>query len=358
MKGKALIPLALGAVVGLVAIKFLVDTVQRAQGESPETITTFVAKVDVPASIELSAEMLAQVETPKSPLVPEGAFTKAEDLIGRVTSKSIPQGSVISPLSLAPPGTHPGLTERIEEGFRAVSLRIDDVTGVAGQIRPGDFVDVIVVMRVNRGRKTATISRIILQKIKVIAVGQNLGSSAETSSATPARSVTLLVRDVDVPKLHLAQTQGTITLAMRGADDRLIPDTGYASTLDWQEPPQDPDTDPQSAVAGRLDQALAAAGPVETAKPFAVTVINGPLCRPGGTTVQRVTYENHSSMKVVAIETGRGGQERVSAPDSAEGIMRQPRRARPHEADVSSFGRDGQRSGEYQQPPDREIDQE
>lgn len=111
MKSKAIIPLALGVVVGLVAIKFLVDTVQRAQGKPAETVTTFVARADIPASVEITAGMLAQVETPRSPLVPEGAFTSTKELVGRVTSKGIPQGSVISPLSLAPPGTHPGLTD-------------------------------------------------------------------------------------------------------------------------------------------------------------------------------------------------------------------------------------------------------
>lgn len=309
MKSKAIIPLALGVVVGLVAIKFLVDTVQRAQGKPAETVTTFVARADIPASVEITAGMLAQVETPRSPLVPEGAFTSTKELVGRVTSKGIPQGSVISPLSLAPPGTHPGLTERIQEGYRAVSVRIDEVTGVAGQIRPGDFVDVIVVMDVKRGPKNDTISRIILQKIKVLAVGQSLGPRSEAESAVLARSVTLLVRDMDAPKLHLAQTQGKITLAMRGAGDLLIPEAGYASTLDWQQPPEERDTGPQLAATDSLGQPLAAVVPlpVDSGKPFAVTVINGPLHRDGTSAIQQVTYENRNSMKVVAIETARGG---------------------------------------------------
>ncbi|HUU83087.1 MAG TPA: Flp pilus assembly protein CpaB [Phycisphaerae bacterium] len=357
MKMKAIIPLALGVVVGLVAIKFLVDTVQRAKGEPAETVTTFVAKTDIPASIELSAEMLARVETPKSPLVPEGAFTSPDELIGRVTSKSIPQGSVISPLSLAPPGTPPGLTERIDEGFRAVSVKIDEVSGVAGQVRPDDFVDVIVVMKVKHGRKTDTIARIILQKVKVIAVGQNLASQTQADAASLARSITLLVRDLDVPKLHLAQTQGKITLAMRGVDDRLIPEAGRVSSLDWEETPEDQQDDPSSAPADTL---LASAAPFapKASQLYAVTVINGPLRRDGATAIQHVTYENRNSMKVVSIETNRGGQSQADAADGGETVTRSRRGVEPYDDDAQPYSRDDQRSGEYEQPPDREIDQE
>ncbi|MHC4065296.1 MAG: SAF domain-containing protein, partial [Planctomycetota bacterium] len=105
MKSSAIIPLVLGAIVGLVAIKFGVDAIQRAQGEPTELVTTLTAKTDIPASSAITEDMVAVVETPVSPLVPEGGLSSVEDVVGRVTSKAIPQGSVISPLSLAPLGT-------------------------------------------------------------------------------------------------------------------------------------------------------------------------------------------------------------------------------------------------------------
>lgn len=352
MKSKAIIPLALGMVVGLAAIKFLVDAVQRAQGQSPELITTVVATTDIAASTAITREMVKLVETPRSPLVPEGGFTTSDEIVGRVTSNSIPRGSVIAPRSLAPPGTLPGLTERIDEGYRAVSVKIDEVSGVAGQLRPGDFVDVIVVMNVRRGRRNETMSRIILQKIKVIAVGQNLAAPAEGGAGKLARSVTLLVRDVDAPKLHLAQTQGKVTLAMRGADDRLTPEAGIVSTLDWEQPEE---VASEPAPAEQVREAFASAAPLESNRPFSVTVVNGPL-RGSDAAIQQVTYQNRRSMKVLAVEVSNTGGEQVSAPDGAGDPRRLPRGARYYEGDPRAGG--GQWPGGYQQPPDREIDPE
>ncbi len=374
MKSRAIIPLLLGGVVGLAAIKFGVDALQRAQGTPTEMVKTVVARVDIPASYEITPEMLGLIETPASPLIPEGAFTSVEALGGRVTSKGIPQGAVIGPLSLAPPGTPPGLTERIPEGFRAVSVKIDEVSGVAGQITPGDYVDVIVVLSVNRGRRAETISRIILQRIKVLAVGRSLGPAGEAATGQNvgpqqmARSITLLVADVDVPKLHLAQRKGEVTLAMRGADDRMLADNnGRASTIDWEQDPAEapsPDADgpPEAAPTTIAEQVAMNLGPEQPAdtpgppdQPYTVTVVNGPIRAEGTSTVQRVTYENRYSMRVTDVSLGRTGEGYAGSPDSTEGIMRRTRPA--HTVDVldPAAVRDANWTGGSTEPQDREI---
>jgi pilus assembly protein CpaB len=362
MKSKAIIPLLLGVIVGLAAIKFGVDALQRAQGEPSETITTVVARSDISESVEVTPDMVTTVQTALSPLVPDGAFTKAEDVVGRVTSKGIPKGTAISPLWLAPPGTPPGLTERIEEGFRAVSVKIDEVSGVAGQIKPGDFVDVIVVMKISRGRETETISRIILQRIKVLAVGQNLGDPrGKAGPQKLARSVTLLVQDAEVPKLHLAQTQGKVTLAMRGSDDQLMADTGHASTGEWlnPRPPQaeDDSTPEATPLAGLFSQVAEPDAPKEK-ETFAVTVVNGPLRAQGTSPVQQVIYENRDSMKVINVGTGRTGRPQPAGPDSAESILRPPRKSGPDMYEERFPDRDGSRSDWTRQPQDREMPEE
>jgi len=366
MKSSIMIPLVLGVVVGLVAIKFGVDAIQRAQGEPAKVITTVTARTDIPASAEITEEMVVAVETPATPLIPEGAFSRAEDVVGRVTAKSVPQGSVIAPLSLAPPGTPPGLTERIEEGYRAVSVKIDEVSGVAGQIKPGDYVDVIVVMRVRRGPKDETISRIILQRVKVVAVGQNLAATADGGSRKPAKSVTLLVRDVDAPKLHLAQTQGKVTLAMRGMDDRMLADTGFSSTTDWSgdgpdaaagaSPASAPPTTPAEQVLRAVSTPVPT--PESTKKPFEVTVVLGPLRAEGTAVVQRIVYEDPKSMRVVNVEVGRSGQGHAASADSAESILRRPaRRGRDDDRDRPS-NREYEWLDGTEEPEDREIAEE
>ncbi|MCP4248833.1 MAG: Flp pilus assembly protein CpaB [bacterium] len=372
MKSKAMIPLLLGVVVGLVAIKFGVDALQRAQGTPAETVNTLVAKLDIPASVAITPDMITVVETPVTPLLPEGAFTKLEDIKDRVTAKAIPKGAVIAPGNLAPPGTHAGIGERIEEGYRAVSVKIDETSGVAFQIQPGDYVDVIVVMKVKRNGKEETISRIILQRTKVAAVGQNLGGSTGDGTQKMARSVTLLVRDTNVPKLHLAQTLGKVTLAMRGLDDQLVAEADPASSSMWDSNQQDavPETgdplalpEPDLAAADRpirLPENSQPAQP-EPKKKFEVAIFNGPIMAPGTTPVTRVTYEGRNSMRVIDVSPGRGGFGPVASPDSAEGLLRTSRRGMGEGRRSRLLDRQSGRRGwsnDTEEPQDREISEE
>lgn len=363
MKSKAMIPLILGGVVGLLAIRFASDAIRRAKGTPTETVKAVVARIDIPASCELTVDMLEALETPKTPLVPDGAFTEVQQLVGRVTSKAIPQSAVIAPLSLAPPGTPSGLTERIPEGYRAVSVKIDEVSGVAGQIKPGDYVDVIVVMRVKRGREDETISRIILQRVKVLAIGLSLGDSTPAGPQQMARSLTLLVANTDVPKLHLAQTQGKVTLAMRGADDSILAEDSFVSSEEWEgdtgrqgqqtePPPADLAGPPASGPGSVLTPSLP---PDPANAPFTVTVVLGPLQAEGTAAVQRITYENRNSLNVVDVSMGRTGEGSTGSPDSAEGILRQPRRPQQTDKLDRAAERGDQWSGGPDEPADREI---
>ncbi|MCH7814367.1 MAG: Flp pilus assembly protein CpaB [Planctomycetes bacterium] len=372
MKSKAMIPLLLGVVVGLVAIKFGVDALQRAKGTPAETVHTLVARIDIPASVAVTPDMVTVVETPVTPLLPEGAFGKFEDIEGRVTAKAIPQGAVVAPANLAPPGTRAGIGERIEEGYRAVSVKIDETSAVGYQIQPGDYVDVIVVMKVRRNKKEETISRIILQRTKVAAVGQNLGAPTGNVSQKKARSITLLVRDADVPKLHLAQTLGKVTLAMRGLNDRLLATASQASSSMWDEDEQaaaPPSVDPLAMPGPDLfagDKPIrrpgkSQPGPEEPKKKFEVVIFNGPIMAPGTIPVQRVTYEDRSSMRVVDVTGGRGGLNPVGSADSAEGLLRTSRfnlndNRRSRLLDRQS-GRRGW-SKDTEEPKDREISEE
>jgi pilus assembly protein CpaB len=231
MKKVAIIPLAMGVLVGGLAIKFGLDTIQEAKANSrQQMVTTVVATVEIQATSEIDLTMVKLVETPMTPLLGKNSFTKLEDVVGRVASATIAEGGVVRDAVLAPVGTPAGLMVRIKQGFRAVSVKIDEVTGVAFQLRPGVFVDVIAVMDVRRGRRKETISRILLQAIEVAAVGRTLNDGDEgRGKGKVAKSVTLLVKDSDVPRLHLAQTKGRLTLAMRSPDDKLVADTGEAT---------------------------------------------------------------------------------------------------------------------------------
>lgn len=229
MKKVAIIPLVLGVVVGGLAIKFGLDTIQKAEAKGRvEMVTAVVAADDIPATSEIKEAMVTTVKTPVTPLLGRDSFQDLKDVVGRVAHAAIPRGAVVREALLAPVGTPSGLMVRIPKGFRAISLKINEVSAVGYQLRPGSVVDVIAVMK--SGRRREMVSRIILQQIKVLAVGRTLTATSDLNAKPKAaKSVTLLVRDSDVPKLYLAQTNGKVTLAMRSPDDTLVSGSGLAS---------------------------------------------------------------------------------------------------------------------------------
>jgi len=238
MKGKAIVPLVLGLCVGLVAVKFLVDAVQKARGSTAkaEAVKVVRARIDIDSYMKITEEAVELVETSDDTFAPaQERFTSLEEVLGQVTSKSIPQHSPILKSMIAPEGTPAGMRGMVKEGFRAVSVRIDEVTGVAYQIKPGDWVDVIVVMDVDTGqgrRGKETVAEVILQRVQVAAIGQATtgppSSQEGRSNVKPAKSATLLVAEDDVPKLHLAGTRGKLTLAMRGDGDTTTDNGAFA----------------------------------------------------------------------------------------------------------------------------------
>jgi pilus assembly protein CpaB len=230
MNKVAIIPLAVGLIIGVVAIKFGLDTLQEAKASGRvELVNAVVAIAEIPATYEIAPNMVKLIETPKTPLLGTDSFTELKDVVGRVVDATIPAGSAIREAILAPDGTPPGLRVRIAPGFRAVSVKIDEVSGVAYQLQPGSFVDVFAVMTSRRDGSKKTASRLVLQQVEVGAVGRTLSSGADPGGkGKAAKSVTLLVKDREVSKLHLAQVRGKLTFALRGSDDESLADNEWS----------------------------------------------------------------------------------------------------------------------------------
>lgn len=269
MKKGTIIPLVLGLILGVVAIKLFLSGIQKAKAGAQAAVVPAVVTVDdIPATAEITPAMLKVVETPATPLLGRDSFKQVKDVIGRVAQTTIPRGVAVREELLAPPGTPSGLMVRIPKGYRAVSVKINEVSAVGYQLRPGSFVDVIAVMHV--GRHKELVSRIILQQVKVVAVGRTLQNQSESGGKSKAaQSVTLLVKDSEVPKLHLAQTQGKITLAMRSPDDVLESDPGQASESELLGL-KPPDT-PKPVINPFLAGAFSMSPPAN----YDLTVVNG-----------------------------------------------------------------------------------
>jgi pilus assembly protein CpaB len=330
MKSKAVIPLVFGLVVGVIAIKYTMDAVKRAQGASTESelIQVIVARQDIPSTAAITPDMLVVTQTPKTPLLPPDTYAKLEDLSGRVALKSIPQGAPVLPSMIAPKGTLPGLLVRVKDGYRAVAVKIDESSGVGYLVNPNDWVDVLAVMEVSKGRKTDTISKVVLERVQVGAVGQILNGGPEDSgsgnSNSHAKTVTLLVKVEDVPKLHLAQTRGRITLAMRGNDD-----TQIVGTESLDEEAGDKPAD--SSLLAKLWKS-ATTRPVDAAEPVeavettsvddqshthTVAVVNSTAAGDDGMAVKHITFLNDQSMEVVSTDAGMAPGPRYHRPPVA-----------------------------------------
>ena len=319
MKGKAIIPLVVGLCIGLVAIKFVVDAVREAQatGTPKETVTVVRAAADINVGEEFSPDLLEEVEVIPSGLVPANQRVGSiADLEGRVAVKTIPQGAAVLKTMLAPEGTKPGMVARVPRGFRAFSVPISETSAVAFQFRPGDWVDVIVVMDIKgAGRRTETISEVILQNIQVIAVGRSQSSRATTGNqkAKAAKSATLLVPEMEVPKLHLARTRGTIALALRGDDGMTTPHGARAALSDLFTLPASSKADEPTPVPAPRIEIVQVTKP----EPYPVTIYAG-LSGRLGVHVQRLTFESERSRRLLAFQRGRiNGQRAVMTSQSA-----------------------------------------
>ena len=235
---------------------------------------------------------------------------------------------------LAPPGTPGGMVGRIPPGYRAVSVKIDEVTGVAYQIKSGDWVDVIVVMDVDSGgmgRSKHTVAEVILQNVQVLAMGRSVGGSPDERGAStkPAKSATLLVRVEEAPRLHLAGTRGKITLAMRGSDDEITDDPVVADSselfgLHGKGPPS-----PVQQVATTRTRDVR---DLVFERPHSVTVFRN-TAREQDPKVRQITFANSHSRTIVGIS----GAPTNRTPEDQQGNQRRNNAARsPTNPDYSS----------------------
>ena len=148
------------------------------------------------------------------PLV--GAFAKPEDIVGRVVLYPLSPGQPILDRDLSAPGSGVGLTTRIPEGMRAISLKTDQVVGVAGFLLPGTHVDVLVTFRTQDSPNP--ISSTVVQDAQVIAAGQKMQPDPE-GKPTTVDVVTLLVNPLDAERVVLASSQGTVHFVLRNGTD-------------------------------------------------------------------------------------------------------------------------------------------
>ena len=234
MRNKRLLFVLASAVVfGLVAAFSVSRYLSDAQANTRNMNNVVVAKVDIPLGTKIEAEQLSTVQFPSN-AIPEGTFDNANKLIGRVSVVNVAAREPVTDFKLAPEGSAGGLSAVIPEGYRAMTVKVDDVIGVAGFLQPGTMVDVLTVIEPNGNSSGNPVSKIVLQNVKVLASGQNLDKPKDQRESDTVKVVTLQVTPEQAEKLALASSEGKLRLMLRNMvdqDDEQTPGADKKSLL-------------------------------------------------------------------------------------------------------------------------------
>lgn len=214
MKSKGLVMLVVALIAGLAAVVF---ASRWMQAQAPTNGQIAVALVDVELGAKLAPEMIKMVTWPTDN-IPPGAFSTSEQLSGRVVKTSLTRGEPILEGKLAPVGTKGGLSAVVAEGKRAMTVRVNDVVGVAGFALPGNYVDIMVnTQKGEQSDKNSALSKVILERILVLAVAQE--ASRDETKPKVVNAVTLEVTPEQAENLDVARNVGTLSLVLRNQVD-------------------------------------------------------------------------------------------------------------------------------------------
>lgn len=231
MNKRFLVALALAVVFGLLAIfvaqKLLKD--QANNNRAREEADVVIAKADIPLGTKITPE---QVNVVKYSLanIPEGAITKREAVVDRVAVTDIANKMPIIARHLAAPDSPAGLPGVLPPGMRAVSVRVDEASSVAGFALAGNYVDVMVIIQ-PQASEAKPVSKVILQSIRVLATGQQM-QQRNDGKPSLVNTVTLLVTPAQAERLKLAESEGKLQLSIRNSTDQLTDKTQGATRRD------------------------------------------------------------------------------------------------------------------------------
>jgi pilus assembly protein CpaB len=181
-----------------------------------------VARIDLQLGAELQPEHLRAIKWPADS-VPAGAFGDPNELVGRGLVLPVAANEPFLPAKLSPIEAGAGLPPVIPEGFRAMSVRVNDVIGVAGYVLPGTRVDVVATVNPTT-QTTGMTSKVILTNVPVLAAGTKIEQNGDDQPMAVS-VVTLQVDPEQAERLTLASNEGQIQLALRNPLDATAPET-------------------------------------------------------------------------------------------------------------------------------------
>jgi pilus assembly protein CpaB len=213
-----------GIMASFLALGWLKGQTQRT--EAPVKVSMLVARQDIAAGTLLTPGQVQAKDWPGT--LPRGAIFRSEEVEGRIASAPFAAGDPIIEAKLAPKGTTPNLTWLLAPDKRAMTVKVDEASGVAGFVTPDNRVDVVATVdRGDYGKNP--VSKVIFQNLRVLGIGQRMEARpGDKPQVVP--TVTLEVTASEGERLALAAQEGRISLVLRGQGDTRLVDTPGAST--------------------------------------------------------------------------------------------------------------------------------
>jgi pilus assembly protein CpaB len=254
------VPCGIARLLGLLAVFFANSYLNRSQRLAYAGGTTKVAVAAAPLAygVDITPDKVRFVDYPNSS-IPPGAFTSASQLmpIGKKRVALLPI-SVNEPIlsdKISGAGQGASIAALLPDGMRAASVRINDVSGVAGFVQPNDSVDVLITRTTLGNENSTQLTDVLLQNVRVIAMDQD--SKNSDGGAKVAKTATLEVSPIDAQKLALAQEVGSLSLVLRKAGDQNNPVVETVSMNDLRYNLYGGARYPAPAVIGGFGSAIA-----------------------------------------------------------------------------------------------------
>ena len=227
MRSRILIVVALAVTVGGGLAYATYNLMQRTD-TPPRTVAmptqaVVTASADLSVGSAITADQVHVVHFPKGD-APEGTFANPSEIIGRAVISPIVRNEPILEGKLAPREAGIGLPPAIPPGMRALSVRVNEVIGVAGYVLPGTHVDVLATASPTQQVQDTT-TKVVLTDVPVLTAGTRLEQDQKDGKPVQVNVVTLLVSPEQSERLTLASTEGKVQLALRNPSDKGTPDT-------------------------------------------------------------------------------------------------------------------------------------
>jgi pilus assembly protein CpaB len=241
-RNRTLLVITIALVTATVASYGVYHAVQRIPVREVEvaSVQVVVASSHLPVGTLVTADMVKLVPWPQRNQVP-GAFTAVDEVVNRGVILPVGENEPITESKLAPLGAGGGLSPTIPTGMRAVSVKVNEVIGVAGFVVPGSRVDVLVTVGQN-GAGNTSITRAVVSNVEVLTSGTRFDQEKAQADgkAIPATVVTLLATPDDAERITLASTEGKIMLTLRNPLDTVATQTQGIRMASLTGPPAPP----------------------------------------------------------------------------------------------------------------------